>query len=88
MKILKSYSLSKINYNFIVFMISEISAEVFFTSAFEYLIALSGSFKPLPVKIQTIFDHALTVSLTFISPVTEAADAGSANTPSQEAISL
>ena len=64
------------------------SADVFLTSALEYLIALSGSFKPFPVKIQTIFAPGLICDLTFISPATEAAEAGSAKIPSLDARSL
>lgn len=43
-------------YMFIAFKISFISAGVFLTSQLECLIALSGSFNPLPVSTQTIFE--------------------------------
>lgn len=65
---------------------SDISEDVFLTSALEYLIALSGSFKPFPVNIHTIFEPFLTWSFTLIRPATDAALAGSARTPSVEAI--
>ena len=64
------------------------SEEVFLTSSLEYLIALSGSLSPFPVRIQTTLEPSLTWSLTFIRPATDAAEAGSAKTPSQEAINL
>ena len=44
--------------------------------------AQSGSFKPLPVRTQTIVDSFWILFLFFISPATEAALAGSQKTPS------
>lgn len=63
---------------------------VFFTSHPEYFIAESGSLRPLPVRIQTIFLPSSTRPDLFalITPATEAALAGSARIPSVEARSL
>ena len=51
-----------------------------------FLIAQSGSFNPLPVKTQTIVDSFLILFLFFISPATDAALAGSQNTPSEASV--
>ena len=51
-----------------------------------FLIAQSGSFNPLPVKTQTIVDSFLILFLFLISPATDAALAGSQNTPSEASI--
>ena len=44
--------------------------------------AQSGSFNPLPVRTHTIEDSFCILFLFFISPATDAALAGSQNTPS------
>ena len=59
-KSIKSLRFIKSYPKFIVFNTSFNSADVFLTSEFEYLIALSGSFNPFPVKIQTISEPSLT----------------------------
>ena len=64
---------------------SLISVLVFCTCETAFLIAQSGSFKPFPVKMHTILDFGLIISFNFISPATDAADAGSQNTPSSSA---
>ena len=75
---------------FIAFRISSILDDVFLTSLPEYFIAESGSFRPLPVRMQTAFLPASTRPILFalIIPATEAALAGSARIPSVEARSL
>ena len=54
------------------------------------LIAMSGSFKPCPVKVQTIILplEILPCLISCKAPVTEVADAGSQKTPSAEASSF
>lgn len=54
------------------------------------LIAVSGSFKPCPVNVQTTVSPFLNIPFLciFITPAKDAADAGSQNTPSFEARSL
>ena len=66
------------------------SALVFLISHAEYFIALSGSFKPFPVKVQVIVAPSLTrpFLLALIKPATDAALAGSHRTPSVLANSL
>ena len=47
-----------------------------------FLIAQSGSFKPFPVRTQTIVESICILFLFLISPATYAALAGSQKTPS------
>ena len=67
-----------LNYKFIAFIISASSEEVFLTSQPEYFIAESGSFRPFPVRIHTIFlfSSMRPSFFAFITPATEAALAG------------
>ena len=51
-----------------------------------FSIAQSGSFKPFPVRTHTIVDSFWILFLFLISPATDAALAGSQNTPSLENI--
>jgi amino acid permease len=65
-----------------VFTISLISALVFSTGDFAYFMAQSGSFKPLPVRVQVITAFCASVSFNYIIPAMVAQLAGSAKTPS------
>jgi len=61
-----------------------------FTGSGEVSMALSGSFKPWPVRVQTTVSPAAMTPCFFIfmAPARLAALAGSQNTPSLEATSL
>ena len=62
---------------------SNVALMVSITASAHCLIAVSGSFRPLPVTVQTITEPSaiLPALISRIAPPIEAADAGSTNTP-------